>query len=338
MRPAKLWLSVFGVGAVVITALLVVTLFTPVPTGALTRIAQISEHQFQGRLPEPDIPYARIQQSPIEQADILIVGDSFSNYFAWQSELVAAGYRVSTTHWDFVGPVCEDFGSWLKSKGFAGKLVLLQSIEYLMPERLDAMRACASMGTRAMKLSPPPPVSPSPPPPVPRLNTQARLLNGVTTWQNTRLIERSTHVVSFEAERFGASVFASPLENGCAQFSHRLCEKNLFLQMDRDNPELQPADAEFMHRFVQRTEPVTVRWMMIPNKATVYLDRERAQGFAQRARELAIGPDLFTLAQQGRREMKDLYWPNDNHWSMQGQLYFGRHMLDYVRSTIGAPR
>jgi len=207
-----------------------------------------------------------------------------------------------------------------------------------MPERLDAMRACASMGTRAMKLSPPPPVSPSPPPPVPRLNTQARLLNGVTTWQNTRLIEQSTHVVSFEAERFGASVFASPLENGCAQFSHRLCEKNLFLQMDRDNPELQPADAEFMHRFVQRTEPVTVRWMMIPNKTTVYLDRERAQGFAQRARELAIGPDLFTLAQQGRREMKDLYWPNDNHWSMQGQLYFGRHMLDYVRSTIGAPR
>lgn len=338
MRPAKLWLSIFCAGAVVITALLIVTLFTPVPTGALTRIAQISEHQFQGRAPEPDIPFSLIRQSPIEQADILVVGDSFSNYFAWQTELVAAGYRVATTHWDWVGPVCQDFAPWLQSKGFRGKLVLLESIEYLVPERLDAMRACATTpSSRPLKLSPPPPVSPSPPAPVPALNTNARLMNGLTTWRHTRRIEAAKDVVVFEAGRYGASVFMSPLEQGCEQFSHRLCEKNLFLLMDRTNPELQPADAEFMQRFTEQSRPMQVRWMMIPNKTTVYLDTQRAQGFAQRARELAIGPDLFTVAQQGRYQMRDLYWPNDNHWSMQGQLYFGRHMLDYVRHTVGAP-
>ncbi|RYF69332.1 MAG: hypothetical protein EOO29_33635, partial [Comamonadaceae bacterium] len=99
MRAARIWLSIVGAGYLVLAALLLVTLFTPVSTGALTRIGQISEYQFQGRDAPPDIPLSLIRQSPIEQADILVVGDSFSNYFAWQTELVAAGYRVSTTHW-----------------------------------------------------------------------------------------------------------------------------------------------------------------------------------------------------------------------------------------------
>jgi hypothetical protein len=91
------------------------------------------------------------------------------------------------------------------------------------------------------------------------------------------------------------------------------------------------------HDFAQRAGPLQVRWMMIPNKTTVYLDTGRAQGFANRARELGIGPDLFAVARAGRHAMRDLYWPNDNHWSMRGQLYFGDHMRHYVQDRIGAP-
>jgi hypothetical protein len=46
MNPAKLWLRVFLAGFVVIAALLVVTLFTPVPYGDLSRIGRVSEHEF----------------------------------------------------------------------------------------------------------------------------------------------------------------------------------------------------------------------------------------------------------------------------------------------------
>lgn len=338
MRAAKVWLGIFGAGFLVLAGLLVVTLFTPVTTGALTRIGQISEYQFRGHAPEPDIPFARIQQAAIAEADVLVIGDSFSHYFAWQTELVAAGYRVATTHWDKVRPLCQDFAPWLQAQGFRGRLVLLQSIEFMMPERLDALRHCAAMRQASLELSPAPGVSPSPPPPVARFNTNARLMNGFTTWRHTRRILQTDSVVEFEAERYGASVFASPVEDGCAQFSNRLCGKSLFLTMSRTNPELQPGDAQWMHEMIERSRPLQVRWMMIPNKATVYLDTQRAQGFAQRALELGIGPDLFAAAQAGRRTVRDLYWPNDNHWSMQGQLYFGRHMLDYVRKTIGPSR
>ena len=77
--------------------------------------------------------------------------------------------------------------------------------------------------------------------------------------------------------------------------------------------------------------------MVIPNKTTVYLDTHRNAAFVARADALGVGPDLFTPAQSARRDIQDLYWPNDNHWSMAGQLYFGRRMLDDVRASIGAP-
>ena len=75
---------------------------------------------------------------PLDQADVLVIGDSFSMYYAWQSPLVGAGYRIASAHWDKIGPLCDDFASWLRREGFKGKLVLIESIERLLPERLDA--------------------------------------------------------------------------------------------------------------------------------------------------------------------------------------------------------
>ena len=46
MKSAKLWLQVFTAGFVVIVALLIVTLYTPIAYGDLSRIGQVSEHEF----------------------------------------------------------------------------------------------------------------------------------------------------------------------------------------------------------------------------------------------------------------------------------------------------
>lgn len=336
MRAAKLWLAVFGLGFAVLIGLLLITLLTPAPSGNLARIAQVSSHQFAQRQAPLAIPMATIRQSTVEDADILVIGDSFSAYFAWQSELVGAGYRVATTHWDQVGTLCQNFGPWLQASGFKGRLVLVQSIEYMLPKRLAAMQTCTAMQPEKLALVPPPVVSPSTPVPQPRLNTEARLSHGFTTWRHTRRVAKATGDTVFHTR--GASVLVTAAPDGCTQFSHRLCNKNLFLLEDRTEPELQAADAEFMRRFMDQVESVALRWMVIPNKTSVYLDIQHAQDFAERARARGIGPDLFAVAQKGRHDIRDLYWPDDNHWSMQGQLYFGRQVLSYVRTTIGAPR
>lgn len=335
MRLAKLWLGVFGAGFAVIVAMMVLTLFTRIPAGALTRIGQVSEHDFEPlRLPPP-IDFSLIRQAPIDRADVLVIGDSFSHYFAWQSVLVAAGYPVATVHWDKVPTPCGDIGAWLQSAGFRGRLVLIESIEFLLPERLEAMRHCKSMGRQPFAPSPTPTTNPSHPPAGFALNTGARLTSGLVTYLHTREVRKSRGLVTFEAGRWGSTVFASPVQDGCQQFSSRICDKSLFLEIERTTPELTAADADFMARFSAQARPLTVRWMVIPNKTTVYLDTGRNAAFVARAQALGIGPDLFTPAQTARRDIQDLYWPHDNHWSMAGQLYFGGRMLDDVRAAIG---
>lgn len=334
---AKLWLKIFGAGFAVITALLLITLFTRIPSGDLTRIARISDVQFGWRELPPPIDMAVIQQSPIEQADVLVIGDSFSIQFAWQSQLVSAGYRVATTHWDWVAPLCVDFEDWLKKIGFKGRLVLFENIERMQAERLEGLGACPSMADRVYKPVPALVASPSLPPQGFALNSGARITSGLQTWWNTRQIASSTGVIEFIVDRAQNGVLASPVAQGCEQFSHPMCDKGLFLKYDREARELTIKDADVMQMFSQRARSFAVRWMVIPNKSSVYLDADRARDFARHLHAMATGPDLFTAAQEGRTRVRDLYWPNDTHWSMQGQLYFGQHMLDYVRSIIGEP-
>jgi predicted nuclease of predicted toxin-antitoxin system len=338
MNPVRVWLGIYTAGFAVLTALLIVTLLTPppYPYGALTRIGRVSEYEFGWRSSPPPIPAEQVRSVPLDQADVMVIGDSFSMYYAWQSPLVGAGYRVAGAHWDKIGPLCDDFASWLRHEGFKGKLVLIESIERLLPERLDAARGCRSMRGSFVAM-PAPGASPSQPAPGFALNWESTLLTGLYTWRNTREIRRSNTEFVVDHPKHGDMIFAAPVPDGCAQFSHRMCDKGLFLTDDRNNAELTAKDADFMHRFNTLAAPLKVVWMVIPNKTTVYLDPGHAQAFVQRVNELQVGPDLFAMAQDMRRKMVDLYWSNDTHWSMQGQLYFGQRMLALTQAAIGNP-
>ena len=331
-KPARIWLGVFMTGFAVIVALFLITLFTQPAEGGLTRIGRVSEDAFGWRSTPPDIPMAHVRGWAPADADILVIGDSFSMYYAWQSPLVAAGYKVSTTHWDRSGPLCADFPKWLASIGFKGRLVILESIERLLPERLEQAQGCQTMVRRPLKALPVPAQSPAQPPPVFRLNWESPLMTGLLTYLNTRHIVKTDGVVDVEHERYGDYIFSSPVADGCRQFSSRVCDKSLFLTADRTNRELQPQDAEFMAAFAHRAG-VKVMWMVVPNKTTVYLDTRNAGAFVGRSNALGVGPDLFAMAQEQRLRIIDLYWPNDTHWSMQGQLYFGNRMVDAVRAA-----
>ncbi len=338
MKAARVWLGIYGAGFVVLVLLLVITLLTPppYPYGALTRIGRVSEHQFGWRSTPPPIPAEQVRSVPIGKADIMVIGDSFSMYYAWQSALVGAGYRIASAHWDKIGPLCEDFSLWLRQAGFKGKLVLIESIERLLPERLEQSRGCRAM-QRPFVAMPATGQSPSEPAPGFALNWEAPLLTGLQTWRNTREIGQSDAELVVGHTKHRDMIFAAPVPDGCVQFSHRMCNKGLFLTDDRSKPELTASDADFMHRFVMLAAPMKVVWMVIPNKTTVYLEPGHARAFVQRANELEVGPDLFAVAQDMRHKMVDLYWPNDTHWSMQGQLLFGDRMLTMAQASIGPP-
>ena len=135
---ARLWLGIFGVGYALLFALVMQTLFTPVPYGDLSRLGRISEHDFGWRIDPPRVDAALLRGTPIEQADILVIGDSFSLTRRWQSRLVQEGWGVASTSWLEVGEsLCDDFDRWLTDGGFHGKLVIIESVERLGDARLE---------------------------------------------------------------------------------------------------------------------------------------------------------------------------------------------------------
>jgi hypothetical protein len=334
-KSARTWLYLFAAGYLVCCALLVTSLFTPIPYGDLTRIGRISEREFGWHAPPPPIPDASVKTWPIQEADILVIGDSFSVRYAWQSPLVGAGYRVTTTHWDSTGPLCEDFSGWLARSGFRGKLVIVESIERLLEDRIEKSTACKTM-KHSFKPTPPPFENPAKPAPGFQLNWDAELLSGWLTWRNTRAIMRSDSWTN-TPEHWGPLIDARAVPEGCKQFSHHACDKLLMTAEDRVNAAVSAQSARFMGNFERRAAPYRVLWMVVPNKSTVYLQQSHADEFRAAFNPLKIGPDLFDLAEQNRFKIMDLFPANETHVSTRGYILFGQRMLEAVREVLPAP-
>lgn len=332
MKPAHIWLKIFLTGFAAVFVMFLVTILTPAPYGDLSRIGRISEADFGWRSKQPLIPSEQLLNWPIDKADVAVIGDSFSMGFAWQSALSTAGYRVATINWDTVDTLCADFSQWLRGSGFRGRVVIVETIERTLSLRIAKSRKCRSTSVLNPEIAPAANSPPIDPPPF-ALNVGAKLVTGAITYSNSRRIRRADRPIKIGVPGGLSSVTAQRVENGCSQFSHRLCQKALFLTHDVELPELTPDDAAFLDGFARRAAPLQIVWMVVPNKTTVYLDQQRSAAFAQEIEKRSLGPNLFSMAQQFRLQTVDLYLPNDTHWSTRGQLMFGHEVLQHLRRS-----
>jgi hypothetical protein len=340
MARPRLWLAVFLSGFAIIVVLSVWTFLTPVFTGDLARVGRLSEDEFRGRDPQPAIDHALLRASPLDQADVVVVGDSYSQGLLWQTELVRAGYRVATLPWNDVGTLCADFAPWLREYGFRGRLVIVESVERELDTRLASSLACPKMTRRPRVVSGP--VDPSAPAkaatvaaPVPHRfgqdwNWDESLTTGlVTAIRTPRARNASGDLIV--GDWGGDRVRVAPVSDGCERFSHRLCGKALFFADDLERPALTDASLDRMASIGQRSAPLLVTWMVVPNKSTVYLAPQRMQPVAQGLVERRLGPDLFDFATEQSRLVRDFYRPDDTHFSPRGFQVVGRRMAEEVR-------
>lgn len=329
MTHAKLWLRIYLAGFLVIVALLSITLFTAIPYGDLSRVALLSDRYFGWRIDQPVVAPENLRGVPVDQADILVVGDSFSMSFNWQSTLVQAGYKVSTIYWGSLGDeVCTDFDQWTRDAGFRGKLVIVESVEYLFQARLDNSAKCSKM-KQPLLASPDPLWKMTQKTPEFALNWDARLTTGWKTYQNMRKaqageVRDGLHLVQIRT-----------VPNGCELFSSRLCQRIPFLSVDLENEPLTAKTVAQMKEFQQARSATPMLWMVIPNKSTVYLQNSFSHEFVAAFNEAKLGPDLFTFAIEQRTKIKDFYQPNDTHLSIRGLVTMGPVMLEAVRARIG---
>jgi hypothetical protein len=331
MMPARLWLRYFAAGFVVIVSMLLVTLFTPAPYGDLTRIGRLSDAEFGWQAAPPIVTKAYIKGVPLDQADVLVVGDSFSMTLRWQSRLVKEGYKVATIYWGQTGPLCKDFTPWIRRAGFKGKLVVVESVERLLGDRLKGGSTCTTMSKEPV-VKTVPFLEPLEAVPGFELNWSAKLTTGLITYTNMRKVRK----LSGDA-LFGDETWVRPVPDGCSYFSHKLCEKALFFFEDTDNPPLKPEAVEQMKAFDKAQSDLKFVWMVIPDKTTVYVDTQHAAPFVAAFKTADLGPDLFSFAADERARVRDFYFPNDTHLSMHGQLVVGDRMLQAVRQVLAPP-
>ncbi|MDR2852323.1 MAG: hypothetical protein LBV61_04610 [Burkholderiaceae bacterium] len=336
-RLRSLWLRIFAGGFVIIIVLLLFTLFTPIPYGDLSRIGQLSEHEFGWRLPQPPIDVAHLQGAPIDKADILVIGDSYSMENVWQSRLVRAGYGVTTAFWyAFDSRLCGDFDAWIAQAGFHGKLVIIQSVERLLKERMLKTQECANgRNTTPLTWYAKPYYPAVRAVPGFALNWGAKLTSGLITWNHTRQAKQPLQ--ERDAITIDKKVKVRVVPGGCQMhlFSNRLCDRALFFHEDDDNAELTPKVIEQMQAFSRAQNGVQILWVVVPDKTTTYVLPERSKDFVAALRDSDLGPDLFSLIRKERTRITDLYFPNDTHLSIWGQNLLGDALLQAVRERIG---
>lgn len=346
MLPARLWVWTFAACYAIVGILLCVTLATTPTYGDLTRLGRLSERSFGWRASQPAIDPNLLRSWPLSQADIVVLGDSFSLAFkrqqvpvqlVWQSQLVKAGYRVTTLHWAETGPLCEDLPRWLVAQGFRGKIVLIESAERDLDGHVNKAAGCAMTTTKLQTSSytrPPPPAFPPPA----TMNWGQSITTGVMTrWNTTRVEQSATDVVLSQSGSTDA-VRVHQLERGCDFFSHAACTKALFFDGDTQSRALNVETVGRIRDITKRYPTLQVAWIVMPNKTSIYRLPHQFDDAARMLDATGIGPNLFKALAAERLQQVDLYAPNDTHLSARGSLFVGQQVVDWLaRRNTSAP-
>jgi hypothetical protein len=327
----RTWLRIFLAFFIVSAAMLALAICTPLPHGDLSRIGRIDDKVFTWTRAQPVVP-AELQRSvAVADADVVVVGDSFSVGLVWQSRLVKAGYRVATVHWDDAEPHCKDFPGWLQGQGFHGKWVIFQTVERAIDRRVHANSDCAGHHRPASTAYATPPLGALPVTAGPNWKTQ--FTTGVVSLVNTyraRTTERS--IVFWNGARVDF------VKDGCSLFSHAYCDRVLVLIDDERERRFESDMLEPMKAWsAVYSGRANVLWLVVPNKSSIYLHPEGSIDAGARLAASGLGPDLFSTLRALRTGIVDLYLPDDTHLSTTGFERLGDIALEWIQRREAAP-
>ena len=294
--------------------------------GDLTRLGKLPESKFGWTKQQPAIAADLLQQAAWQDADVLVVGDSFSKPHLWQTVLTQQGLRVHTEDWRNIHSICEDFSSWLKSKNFNGKFVIFEMVERGAEDVLDRSVNCHKMTYRETTY-----LQPAPPATLPDRQLRrytGQLSVGIQTWLHS--IEYSYLSSSPDFKQWGLPnhVKMQRIANGCDLFSHPSCQDVLFLTEDRiqDFNETMLNNMNTVNAELNGYKPI---WVIVPDKSTAYLNFNKQ--FWSHAEQRFHSPNLLhVFRKEIENQTIDFYRGNDTHLSTKGFLVMG----DAIRQSM----
>ncbi len=284
-------------------------------------MGMLPESQFGWTKKQPAIDTAFMHQSSWKEADVLVVGDSFSDGRIWQTVLTRAGLHVRTEAWDSVRGVCVDFMPWLREQGFTGKYIVFETIERNIVDGLAKSVTCQHMQPHSSINTD----SPRSPPPLSfdpkRGDYSGRFSIGIQTQMNVWKYEHASRLPNFASLELLNGARLARVKNGCELFSHARCNDALFLA--EENAEDLPISAlDNVEKLNLRMPGITPIWAFVPNKSTAYLYPDKK--FWNEAEQRFHAPNILRSFRQAiAANTVDLYPANNTHVSTTGYLLLG---------------
>lgn len=299
--------------------------------GDLTRIGHLPERAFGWREPQPLIRHELLRSYPIYEADVFIVGDSFSESLVWQSQLVRDGFKPSTLHWNDVSVCTEDFAEAIRRSGFKGHYVVIEAVERTVQARMNSICKQGSKIGKSGAYTQNSPLTMQPEFSI----ANARLS---ATWvletmvNSVRYTFRPSNYMAFGKTRMVAT------ERGCDLFTNRLCDYGLYYADDFNKDTFNAvANILAINQNLMKLGMQAV-WLVVPDKSTVYLGSGQfnsrpyvnAWQRLEQTGKLEV-PALDQLFTEKSHQIKDFYAPNNTHLSPSGYTVLGEVVLSYIR-------
>lgn len=300
--------------------------------GDLTRIGLLPESEFGWRLPQPQLENRFFRQSSFQEADVLVIGDSFSLSLVWQTILNKNNLKVHTEHWENVGGVCSNFMDWLQRQNFKGKYIIFESIERNLVSNIDKSLSCANVLYKKDARSIPEGIGSAPPV---SFNTQSgdysgRLSSGIRTQLNLikyKVLSRSDH---FQSMSLANDTTLVRMKDGCKLYSHKSCSDSLFL--NEGTEDIEESTITKIQLINTRLSGITPIWAIVPNKSTAYLFPSKL--FWNHLEQTIHAPNLLQMTQDAiNQQVVDLYPANNTHFSTRGYLLMGDAIYKTLRDS-----
>ena len=151
MRGARTFVLAFTTALALYAAIGFLLLPNATFHGDLTRIGKIPETYFSWTRQQPAIDPKFLHSAKLADADLLVIGDSFSAALIWQSALAEQGLKVATVYWSTVGAICSDFVPWLEARGFKGRYIVIQIAERDARGSIEQSSECPRMNVAEFK-------------------------------------------------------------------------------------------------------------------------------------------------------------------------------------------
>lgn len=301
--------------------------------GDLTRVAKLPESLFGWNQPQPAIAPELLHSAAWQDADVLVVGDSFSETRVWQTILVQHGLRVRTEHWTSIrGGICEDFYPWLRAQGFKGKHVIFEVVERNIEAGLPISVACKQQAYYPNINADKPHASPITSRKEPDYSGKFSI--GLTTYANVQTYQARADQPGFSHWDIPGGVRMEHLANGCELFSHPRCRDVLFYASDRTT-DLDKSLLNSVATLNGRLGDITPIWVFMPDKSTVFLHPDKQ--FWNEAERRFHSPNVLKIMREGLdKKLIDLYPANNSHLSTTGYLLLGEAVYQTLISASSA--